>query len=194
MAGVPPDRLDLPAGRDGLPAQHLLPAARAAGRPRRRPPAAPAGADRHRPGAGRARRAAGHHGARRRHRHRRLSRHRHADRHRQRLRDADAPDAAQGDGGGALPDDQRDCHERAGVQPRPHGGAGHRRRAARLCARGVVLRHQRAELRRHHRRAARHAPAAAPAPPASPASCPRGSPPAWPCSARSPPCAICCRP
>ena len=57
---------------------------------------------------------------------------------------------------------ERRRHERAGLQRRPHDRPGDRRRAAGLRLRGLVLRHQRGELRRHHRRAAGHAPAAPP--------------------------------
>src|SRR6476660_6284215 len=49
LAGVPPDAIDLPARRHGLPAQHLLSAAGTRGRPHGRPPATPEASDRHRP-------------------------------------------------------------------------------------------------------------------------------------------------
>ena len=97
-----------------------------------------------------------------RHRHRRLSRGRHADRHLQRVRDADAPDAPQGHRRGPRAGAERRRAERAGVQHRPHDRPGDRRRAAGLRLGGLVLRHQRGKLRRHHRRPAGHAPAAPP--------------------------------
>ena len=160
VAGVPPERLDLPPGSSRLPAQHLLPAARPARRARRRPAAAPAGADRHRPRPGGPRPGSGADGARGRAKRRGLSRGGCADRHCQRLRDAGAADALHGHRRGARPGDQRDRRQRHGVQSRADGGAGDCGRAARLRLGGVVLRHQCVELRGHHRRAPRHAPAA----------------------------------